>query len=99
MSTETRLARIENMLTRYLHQQPPRVGKRMKEKEVCQRYEVSPGRLKQLRLGYSKRGKYYPPQLFNWGSISGRRIDYDVEELDKHFQRRIVGTNQIIKTY
>lgn len=99
MNTDVRLTRIENMLSRALHRTVPKskaMPARLPEVEVVRIYGRSAARLKQLRLGCHKNGKYQPPRLFNWGHESGRRIDYDVEELERVFKRTIVGTSQVI---
>jgi len=66
---------------------PEKTPRRMKEKDVCIKYDISASRLKQLRLGCIKNGVKHPPVLFNWASIKGRRIDYEIAELEKLFQR------------
>jgi hypothetical protein len=95
MNAEARLTRIENMLSKALHVSVARQPKRMLEKEVCEVFNISAGRLKQLRLGCHKRGKYEAPKIFKWGHVNGRRIDYDVEELNQVFKRTTIGGAQI----
>jgi hypothetical protein len=92
MTVEMRMARMEKMLSKALHRIPERVPPRLPEKEVVARYNISVGRLKQLRLGCHKNGKYHAPRLYKWGHVNGRRIDYDVDELNKVFPRTIAGT-------
>lgn len=82
---EQRLDRIERMLREHLRETPPRDPKRLSEGEVIKKYDVGRERLKQLRLGY----KGAPPVLLKWGHIGGRRIDYDVQELNEYFTRTI----------
>lgn len=98
MNTDVRLTRIENMLSRALHKIPAPKSRprRLPEAEVIFIYGRSAARLKQLRLGCFKNGKYQPPRLFLWGHENGRKIDYDVDELNQVFKRTIVGTQEIV---
>lgn len=100
MNIDTRLSRMETMLCKVLHKLPPATPKRLPQKMVCELYRVSPSRLKQLRLGWKRGPKIYPPLLFKWAHDRfGNKIDYDVEELDRYFKRTIAGTEQVIKPY
>lgn len=99
MNAEARLTRIEKMLSKALHKIPAPTPRRMPEKQVCEAFDISTGRLKQLRLGCYKRGKYQPPKLFKWGHVNGKRIDYDVEELNQVFKRTTIGGAQIKAAY
>jgi len=85
LTLEQRIARIEKMLSQVLHKGVEKIPARMSEAEVIIKYQVSRDRLRQMRNGY----KGIPPVLFKWGSIGGRRIDYDVKELDNYFKRTI----------
>lgn len=80
---EERVKRLENAFARLQHGDNIMVKKRMPEAEVVIRFGVSAARLKQLRLGY--RG--VPPILTKWSSCRGRRIEYDVAELERYFRQ------------
>lgn len=71
------------MLAKVLHTGPVSTPARLSEAEVIIKYKVSRDRLRQMRNGYNG----IPPVLFKWGSIGGRRIDYDVKEMDTYFKR------------
>lgn len=85
---DQRLSRIEknqrNILT------PDVIGKplTMPESEVMVKYKVSRSRLKQLRKGYSNKGIFFPAQLFKWTHINGRKLEYNVRELEQVFKRK-----------
>lgn len=80
---EERVSRLERLLSRTYFNGPEKKKTRMSEREVMQHYDIGKDRLKQLRLGYLGQ----PPVLKKWTSIKGRRIEYDVAELDAWFKR------------
>lgn len=85
---ENRLARIEKLLRMVIT--PDVIGKplTMPESEVIVKYKVSRSRLKQLRKGYSNKGILFPAQLFKWTHINGRKLEYNVRELEQVFKRK-----------
>lgn len=81
---EKRLARMERMLVEVVKMVPPVESKRLTEKEVCAKYEVSKHLLRRLRLGYKRvDGVEVPAVLIKWGHRNGRNFDYDREEIDQ----------------
>lgn len=85
-----RINRLETMLAKVLHDGPEKRAKRMTEKEVMEKYGIGRSRLQQLRQGFNRNGKFYPPVLLKWGHRGGRHIDYDVEELEQVFKKQII---------
>lgn len=85
---DKRLARIERLLFDVVKMVPPTECKRLTEKEVCEKYEISKHTLRKLRLGYKRRdGVDVPPVLTKWGHRNNRNFDYDREEIDQVLNR------------
>lgn len=81
---EKRLARMEHLLNEVVKMVPAAESKRLTEKEVCAKYEVSIHLLRRLRLGYTRSdGVKVPAKLAKWGHRNGRNFDYDREEIDQ----------------
>lgn len=81
---EKRLARMERMLVEVVKMVPPIESKRLTEKEVCAKYDISKHSLRRLRLGYTRSdGVKIPAVIVKWGHRNGRNFDYDKEEIDQ----------------
>jgi len=88
---ESRLLRIEKMLTEVLDKVPPPQKARMTEKEVMAEYNVSKNVLRRLRLGYKNNdGIEVPAVLFKWGHRHGKNFDYDREEVERVLRRTLI---------
>lgn len=85
-----RLNRIETMLAKVLHDGPEKKQRRLPEKEVIKKFNIGRARLRQLRQGFKRNGKFHEPVLLKWGHRGGRHIDYDVEELEQVLNQTII---------
>ena len=88
---DKRLQRIEQLLKELTYSAPAAQKKRLTEKEVEEKYQVSKNVLRRLRLGYKRfDGVDIPPVLFKWGHRNNRNFDYDSEELETVLTRTLI---------
>lgn len=69
-------------------QQKERKRTMISERDAMTIFDIGKDRLRQLRLGYNYKGRPIEKVLFKWKSKNGRRIEYDLQELEKFFNRK-----------